>query len=878
MQKLITSLLLIFLFFNAKAQHEADNFISAKAASQQYAQKFQGQSLIIFPEVRENPIKWDDSLRLNWLENNYTIKPYVFHAQPGEYFVFQVGAWAVDKDIKNVQVRFSDFKNEDGKIITSKKITCFNAGGINYLGKPFTENINIPDGNIQALWIGINLPETAKGIYYGSVNISADGVHGKNLKIKLELSGKVVADHGFDEGKRLSRLAWLNSNEGINNKITKGYIPVSREDKVIKILGRSTEIGDNGLPEKIMSYFTSSNQSISKQGGDIIDKPFQFIIEKENGEIVHLLPGKLQFTQQSPSFITWKVINTSDECDVVCNGRLEFDGFASFGLQIKAKKAISIKDIRLEVSMDKDKATYMMGLNKEGGLRPKDWQWKWDTTKNQDALWTGAVNGGLQIKWKAENYVLPLVNIYYDFGRLHLPPSWGNEGKGGVNVYEKGKSVIINAYSGAREMKKGEQLNYDFELLETPFKTMNKEIQFGDRYYHSGKNVSAGFIHEADSLGANIINVHQGNVIYPFINYPYSDVNVDVLKNFIQKVHQDHKEAKVYYTTRELTVNLPEFWPFVSLNGEVIYPGPGADAKTLINAKGPDSWLKTNLRGKKYIPAWVAHFTEGKYAGMQDLSVITTPDSRLNNFYIAGLNWMVNNLKVDGIYIDDCSLDRFTIRRARKILDDGRPSARIDMHSWDHFNQYAGYASCLNLYMDLLPYIDQLWIGEGRNYDTPPDYWLVEIAGIPFGLPGQMLQGGGNPWRGMIYGITDRAGWSGGTPPDNIWKFWDQYHIQQKEMIGYWDKNCPVTSSNNSVKVTVYKGKTQTIIAVANFGQTEQSASLKINYQQLGLDRSKVEFRVPFILRYQDEKRLASLEKLDVPAKKGYLIVMEDKN
>lgn len=877
MQKLIIFLLVIFLFSNAKAQHEVDNFISTQAAAQQYAQKFQGQSLIIFPEVRENPIKWDDSLRLNWLESNYTIKPFVFQSQPGEYFVFQVGAWALNQDVKNVQVRFSDFKNEDGKIIASDKITCFNAGGINYLGKPFTENINIPGGKVQALWMGINLPETAKGIYYGSINISANGIPAKSIKIELGISGKVVADKGFDEGERLSRLAWLNSTVGINDKITKGYIPISREDKTIKILGRSVEIADNGLPEKIVSYFTSSNQSIAKQEGDITDKPFQFIIEKENGEFVHLLPGKLLFPQQSPSFITWKVINTSDECDVVCKGRLEFDGFASFGLQVKAKKAISIKDIRLEVSMDKDKATYMMGLNKEGGLRPKDWQWKWDTTKNQDALWTGAVNGGLQIKWKAENYVLPLVNIYYDFGHLHLPPSWGNEGKGGVNVYEKEKSVMINAYSGVREMKKDEQLNYDLELLITPFKTMNKEIQFGDRYYHSGNNVSARFIHEADSLGANIINVHQGNDIYPFINYPYSDVNVDVLKNFIEKVHQDHKEAKVYYTTRELTVNLPEFWPFVSLNGEVIYPGLGADAKTLINTKGPDSWLKTNLPGKKYIPAWVAHFTEGKYAGMQDLSVITTPDSRLNNFYIAGLNWMVNNLKIDGIYIDDCSLDRFTICRARKILDDGRPSARIDMHSWNHFNKYAGYASCLNLYMDLLPYIDPLWIGEGRNYDTPPDYWLVEIAGIPFGLPGQMLEGGGNPWRGMIYGMTNRAGWTG-TPPDNIWKFWDQYHIQQKEMIGYWDKNCPITSSNDSVKVTLYKGKMQTIIAVANFGQTAQSTSLKVNYYQLGLDRSKVEFRVPFILRYQDKKQLASLENLDIPAKKGYLIVIQDKN
>jgi hypothetical protein len=32
--------------------------------------------------------------------------------------------------------------------------------------------------------------------------------------------------------------------------------------------------------------------------------------------------------------------------------------------------------------------------------------------------------------------------------------------------------------------------------------------------------------------------------------------------------------------------------------------------------------------------------------------------------------------------------------------------------------------------MEHLPYIDRVWIGEGRDYNTPPDYWLVEISGI----------------------------------------------------------------------------------------------------------------------------------------------------
>ena len=60
----------------------------------------------------------------------------------------------------------------------------------------------------------------------------------------------------------------------------------------------------------------------------------------------------------------------------------------------------------------------MMGLGHEGGVRPNGWRWKWDISKNQDMLWIGSVNGGLRVKLKAENYVRPLINVYYKFGRL----------------------------------------------------------------------------------------------------------------------------------------------------------------------------------------------------------------------------------------------------------------------------------------------------------------------------------------------------------------------------------------------------------------------------------------------------------------------------
>jgi hypothetical protein len=176
--------------------------------------------------------------------------------------------------------------------------------------------------------------------------------------------------------------------------------------------------------------------------------------------------------------------------------------------------------------------------------------------------------------------------------------------------------------------------------------------------------------------------------------------------------------------------------------------------------------------------------------------------------------------------------------------------------------------------MDLFPYIDQLWIGEARNYDTPPDYWLTEISGIPFGIPSQMLQDGGNPWRGMVYGMSNRGGWTGDSP-DHIWRFWDKYDIKNKKMIGYWDDDNPVTVDNDSVKVTVYTGSKESVISIANFGSTDQKCSLDINFQKLRYKKSDYNFFIPEIYGYQPAMQLNSLDHLQIPAKKGYLVIIK---
>jgi hypothetical protein len=234
---------------------------------------------------------------------------------------------------------------------------------------------------------------------------------------------------------------------------------------------------------------------------------------------------------------------------------------------------------------------------------------------------------------------------------------------------------------------------------------------------------------------------------------------------------------------------------------------------------------------------------------------------------------MLGHVGIDGVYIDDSALDRETVRRARKLIDHYRPQGRIDFHSWNHFNAMAGYTNCLNLYMDLLPYFDLVWIGEQRDYDRLPDHWLIEVSGIPFGLTGQMLNNGGNPWRGMLYGITNRPGWAG--DPSELWKFWDRTAIQTKTMVGYWDRQNPVKTDHDLVRATLYKGSTQSIIAVAGWGREDIACALQLDWKALGLDRKRCRVTIPVIPGFQDERKDVALDRLTIPAGKGFLIVLD---
>lgn len=888
--KYLLTLLIVFNILLARAQEKkTDNLVDEhvltetlrqgdtgfeKSVMSEYASQEQMLTFLkahgekeyyTFPEPRERSIRLLDGVTAGWtsLRGN-ALTTFNGNVKPGEFFTFQVGVYAREKQLDNISYQS---KGLDG-------LTCFNLEGIDQLGELFTKHVTIEKGFVQPLWFGLKIPDDARGTLIGKIVLDPENAESTTVEVNLLVTGVPVDNDGYNDGDGLSRLAWLNSKVGHDEEVTKGYIPLERKGSTCYLLGRSVEIGSTGLPKAINTYFGPNNQDLVENPSPILSDNMRFVIETASGKQIKLEPGTVKFVKETASTIEWEVTNLSDEVELKVKGVAEFDGFMDFSLEVKALQPVEVKDIRLEIPMTRDMSEYMMGMHKEGGFRPDKWEWKWDVdTKSQDAVWVGGVNGGLRIKLKDENYHRQLVNVYYKFNPLKLPKSWGNESQGGCKVISTSKGALIKAFSGERSIQKGQSLHYNFELLITPVKLINRDIQYNDRYYHSNTDVSDNYIAEAYQAGANIINIHHKKDINPFINYPYLPENVPALSQFVEDAHAKGIRTKVYYTTRELTVNTPEIWAMRSLNGEVIFSGPGKDAKTVINPKGPHSWLIDNFKAD-FIPAWRCTFNAGPYKGRQDLSVITVPDSRMNNFYLEGLDWMCKNMQIDGIYIDDSALDRVTMKRARKILDASRSNGRIDMHTWNHFNDMAGHACCLNLYMDLLPYYDQLWIGEGRNYDRSPDYWLVETAGIPFGLTSQMLQHGGNPWRGMVFGITNRLGWYGSSP-EFIWQFWDKHGIQELEMIGFWDEGCPVKSDNPELVATLYKGNDRMIIAVANWSGEVQKGHLNINWKALGLKKEEVQMNIPYLKNYQKKSEFFIDNELTIKGGEGYLIVIQ---
>lgn len=778
--------------------------------------------LIVFAEDRAYPIRLTRNLPAKWAKKIPSAH-FEGKASRNEYYVWQYGIWAAKKELKNIQIKFSDLKNGDA-VINSREITCFNLEGVNWNGDSLKLNVDIPKDRLQAMWCGVQIPENAKtGLYKGTVTITAENQESQVYNLEIEVDSQTLKDKGDGDLWRHARLRWLNSTIGADNKIVSPYNSLEIHGQKIKATEKLVELDENGLPS-----------SITVNGNEVLEMPIKLTVMTDQG-ILCFNAVRSALTAKGEGQITWEAKGSASGVDYKCEAIMEYDGYIHYSITLESDADVQIKDVQLQTVYTPSTAAYFMGLGYPGGLNPQKYEWKWNGP--WDSYWIGSDKAGLHVEFRGGSYHGPLLNDY----KPVAPASWFNSGKGNIKLDRNNVFVNIgDTLLGSKGIK------FEFALLVTPVKPVNTKKHFNERYFHA----ESSDFNKAAEEGANIANIHHSKRLNPVINYPF--IVRDSLIAFINEQHLQDRKVKLYYTIRELSNYVQEIYALKSLNQEIFAPGVGFGTP----------WHMEHLI-EDYRPAWYTELP-GQEA---DAALVLSGFSRWINYYLEGLRWMFENYHIDGIYMDDVSFDRNVMKRIRRIISMYRPEAVIDLHSNTNYSK--GPA---NQYTDFFPYLDRLWFGEHFWYDQmTPDQWFVQFSGIPFGMMSEMLQDGGNRYLGMVYGTTARHSY-GQYSPAPVWKLWEDFGIDDAKMIGYWDSESPVKTTEENVKVTSFVKSNKVLLSLGNFDSKSHKIKLKINWEKLGVDENKAQIIAPYVEDFQDKRIIKLDENLEIQAKKGLLL------
>lgn len=420
-----------------------------------------------------------------------------------------------------------------------------------------------------------------------------------------------------------------------------------------------------------------------------------------------------------------------------------------------------------------------------------------------------------------------------------------------------------------------------------------------------------------NKYGATMLNLHQGTLYNPFISYPFTpNVTKRMTQLGVAARSAGLRGLKIYHEIHELSTRSSEseLWALLSLGDEVLqkhlplenWPGDGANLLGF-------QWLQehllqtTNKSNANYATAFYQRETDGN----MDQSVRLQRTSRMNNWWIESIHYLATHAPwIDGLYLDGTAVDRWTMKRARKVLAQSSPVAHIDFHCANpQGNTYenAGNGSTALRYMTHFPYLSSLWFGEGFWYGQgwgvvpepgqawTPEEWLVEVSGLPFGLTGDLLGGSPyeNPYQAFVFGMQgrmpqpmlyERDGIGQGAQPlpprlrspsslcrgnshcadcaaadpRPLFELIDRYDLAATEMCGWWHGDCAVQSQATAVKATVFThgDPRRAIVVVANFGRVPVNASLLIDWGRLGLKVSS-SIHAPAVYNFQPEHQFS---------------------
>ncbi len=800
-----------------------------------------GRDYLVFPEDRKFPVRMFETIPLRWAKTGPTSE-FAGAAQPGEYYCFQIGVFAANRDVKNVTVDYSGLKNEQGDVIPASQFRCINTGGLDVLGKPFKKTFNMLKGKVRPLWIGFQAPDHGKGTYKGTVVVKPEGMAPTPVKVSVRVAGELIANKGDDEPWRHSRLRWLDSTLGLDDdELVPPYTPLKVSGNRMECLNRAVVFGLAGMP-----------QTITSNGKDVLAAPMTFDVIIDGKPVAWRSSGSDRIVLAKPAKIIREVTAESGLLQLTNRTTMEADGMVRFDIAIRSEEDVAVDAIVVTAPYRAQAAKYLTGGPIAfGGFRPEKIDWK---AKYNTKVWMGDHDAGMQTHF---------------FDRTN------------GSVVEDHGMAVLKAETGRRAITKGKDLVYSFRLFITPFKPINNKLHWSTRTIRFTRATDIGslsYMKTPDNAqwGA-VVHTHHGTPENPWINYPYLTWNklAGIQKDIIAK---GGCGINLYYTAQAISDRAVELWALRSLGAEVLSGvdvyGASANRLPCIDVYNASEcpersvghpWLREHL-----VNGFARRWACPMAPGVVDQSINSPTLSRWYNYYVEGLNWLIRKNCLCSLYLDGIYFDREIMKRVARSLSKVNPEYRIEFHGSGGYGKKP--VSAVSDRMEHFPYLTKLWFGEFVNYNLPPDYWLVEISGIPFGVTSEMLDNTrtANPWRGMIYGMNDRtnAQWAG-----PLYKLWDDFGIQDAEWLGYWNPKCSVRTGRSDIMATVYKKDGKSLICLASWAREDVDVSLAVDWSALALDPSKTTLTAPAIENIQSARVYHVGDRLPIRKAQGLILI-----
>eukprot|EP00039_Didymoeca_costata_P024761 m.11370 g.11370 ORF g.11370 m.11370 type:complete len:1033 (-) comp4432_c0_seq1:114-3212(-) len=835
---------------------------------------------LVFPEDRGYPVRMLDELPYRLVSRGPS-STFSGTAAVGEWYAFQLVVYVppTKQCVNNISTVFSA-----GLVGT----TCINLEGRDHTGVNFTKtDVSVPAGGVLSLWCGLTVPSDVQSLK-GQVIISGSNVPSTTVTITINVNQSQVGDDS--NLTTMSRLRWLNSDLGLDDTIPRPYLPVQPNitNSILNgasILNKQMELGPLGFPHNfIIHQQPSKHGTVSGWDISLLQKEVSLVLLDVSEEAIPLQPmTQSKVLETKNTSVMWMTQAKSEDGTVsaTVNGTMYFDGYVDYSVSISTSALeLSISDAILTFTAGNQsdpRGLRFMGMGHEAQLAPPNssYPWKWSLTHLNNYMWVGTAFAGIKLHLKEEgdDYASPRQSY------TTLPLSWSNGGLGGCNmtVSETGE-FTVQAYTGPRILSASDPLTLRFDLTVTPFRTPNETQHWSLRHFQVGYPGSQfTSVNDVYKTGATVINIHQGvaSMINPYINYPFEPESVALLANYTADANALGMRVKFYYTVRELSTHVAELFALRMLGDEIFATPPCAGGDDC----GGGSFLRQHI-GSHYAPAWFTPLSNGEFdAAIEEDGVA----GRWLNYYVEGLRHSVSQSPyIDGIYYDGILFDRQTMLRVRRILQrfSKKEDPLVDFHTGNDYSYGDHEIVDAVMYANHWAFVDSLWIGEGFSYDRDPEYWLIEMSGIPFGVFADML-GAGNSYRGMIFAETGRFGCAN---PTSMWEFWDEFKIQESDMLGWWHPKVPVkvnmdpaVAAAGQILATAYVvPKQRTLIGIASWNPKTVSVNLTIDWDTLGLNPNACKtLRAPAIAGFQQNATYLINEEIPVSPASGMLLVLE---